>query len=161
MIHKPTIAGHLAYVLDENKNICIGPKTGVWFDGEYYPADETKGGKIFIPYGKQQKSSSAILINNGFAQLCEFERQTETYNFTTWFYINPESILIGSKASVMVRPTLTVNGRQASLELLKNAKITLTTKNYTEKLPVTKTFDNLKFKNNKELIIDFQVPPYL
>lgn len=38
MIHKPTIAGHLAYVLDENKKICIGPKTGIWFDGEYYEA---------------------------------------------------------------------------------------------------------------------------
>lgn len=33
LIHKPTIAGHLAYVLEENKNICSGPKTGVYFDG--------------------------------------------------------------------------------------------------------------------------------
>ena len=33
MIHKPTIAGHLAYILDENKKICIGTKTGVYFDG--------------------------------------------------------------------------------------------------------------------------------
>ena len=33
LIHKPTIAGHLAYVLDENKKICSGPKTGIYFDG--------------------------------------------------------------------------------------------------------------------------------
>lgn len=39
MIHKPTIAGHLAYVLDENKKVCSGPKTGIYFDGQYYPAD--------------------------------------------------------------------------------------------------------------------------
>ena len=33
LIHTPTVAGHLAYVLDENKQICIGPKTGVFLDG--------------------------------------------------------------------------------------------------------------------------------
>ena len=38
MIHKPTIAGHLAYILDENKKICIGPKTGLYFDCQYYEA---------------------------------------------------------------------------------------------------------------------------
>ncbi len=29
MIHKATIGGHAAYILDENKNICTGPSTGV------------------------------------------------------------------------------------------------------------------------------------
>ena len=33
MIHRPTIAGHIAYVLDENKRMCNGPKTGILFDG--------------------------------------------------------------------------------------------------------------------------------
>jgi hypothetical protein len=37
LIHKPTIAGHLAYVLNENKKICRGDegegRTGVYFDG--------------------------------------------------------------------------------------------------------------------------------
>jgi len=37
MIHKPTIAGHLAYVLNENRKICNGDegigRTGVYFDG--------------------------------------------------------------------------------------------------------------------------------
>jgi hypothetical protein len=38
LINKPTIAGHLAYILDEDKKICLGSKTGLWFDGEYYEA---------------------------------------------------------------------------------------------------------------------------
>ncbi len=66
MIHKPSIAGTIAYVLDENKQICCGPKTGIFFDGQYYPSNEEKGGKIFIPYGSV-KLDKAILINNGFA----------------------------------------------------------------------------------------------
>jgi hypothetical protein len=74
LIHKPTIAGHLAYVLDENKKICNGPKTGLYFDGQYYEANQEKGGKIFIPYGKTNKVEKAILINGEFAQLSDFER---------------------------------------------------------------------------------------
>ena len=48
LIHKPSIAGHLAYILDENKKICQGPSTGIFLEGEYF---ESKNGKIFIPYG--------------------------------------------------------------------------------------------------------------
>jgi hypothetical protein len=94
-IHKPTIAGHLAYILDENKRICKGSNTGIYFDGQYYKAEE---GKIFIPYGKQVLTSKVILMNNGFAQLSDFSRQTEEYEFKALIAINPESILIGKKA---------------------------------------------------------------
>jgi len=50
MIHKPTVAGHIAYVLDQNKEICKGPRTGIWFQREYYEAN-AENGRIFIPYG--------------------------------------------------------------------------------------------------------------
>ena len=33
LIHRSTIAGHMAYILDENKKICSGPNTGLQFDG--------------------------------------------------------------------------------------------------------------------------------
>ena len=32
LVHRSTVAGHLAYILDAKKNICVGEKTGVWFD---------------------------------------------------------------------------------------------------------------------------------
>ncbi len=93
-------------------------------------------------------ASKAILMNNGFAQLCDFERQTENYTFSAWIYINQESILIGNKASVIIKPSLQINQRQASVKLLKNTKITLTTTNYIDNTPVTKTFENIKFTDN-------------
>lgn len=55
LIHRSTIAGHLAYVLDANKNVCKGDKTGVWFDNKYYQADKDTG-RIFIPYSKEELS---------------------------------------------------------------------------------------------------------
>ena len=32
LVHRSTVAGHLAYILDAQKNICASEKTGVWFD---------------------------------------------------------------------------------------------------------------------------------
>jgi len=56
---------------------------------------------------------------------------------------------------------LQVNSRQASLALLKNIKVTLTTISYIDNLPVTKNFENLTFQDNKDCVLEFQVPPYL
>jgi len=53
LIHKPTIAGHMAYILDENKEICKSEKTGLFLDGQYYKAEDSTG-KIFIPYGRSE-----------------------------------------------------------------------------------------------------------
>jgi hypothetical protein len=62
---------------------------------------------------------------------------------------------VGSSTSVIVKAQLNVNGRKAKLDLLKNVKIVLTTFNYIDNLPVTKTFTNLSFDNDKELSIQF------
>ena len=66
LVHRSTIAGHLAYVLDESKAVCTGERSGVWFDSKYYPADKDTG-RIFIPYGKQELSRKIIMINEDFA----------------------------------------------------------------------------------------------
>jgi hypothetical protein len=39
LIHKVGVAGHIGYILDENRKICKGPKTGLYFQDEYYEAD--------------------------------------------------------------------------------------------------------------------------
>lgn len=43
----------------------------------------------------------------------------------------------------------------ASLELVKNVKVTLTTTSYIDSIPVTKTFESIKFHDGKDCILDF------
>jgi len=57
-------------------------------------------------------------------------------------------VLVGSSTNVIVRAQLLINGRKAALNMLKNVKIVLTTYNYIDNIPVTKTFQNLSFKND-------------
>jgi hypothetical protein len=66
LVHRSTVAGHLAYVLDHNKEVCIGRRTGVWFDQKYYPSDLDTG-RIFMPYSKQELSAKIIMIHEDFA----------------------------------------------------------------------------------------------
>jgi hypothetical protein len=61
---------------------------------------------------------------------------------------------MGNEASILIRPVLKINDRKCDLSLLKNAKVTLTTKD-NKNIPVTKTFTELKLSQNRELKIDF------
>jgi hypothetical protein len=87
LVHRSTVAGHLAYILDAKKKICTGDRTGVWFDKKYYPADK-ESGRIFIPYGKTDLNSKIIMINDDFAQIGDFTQKTESYQFTAQFYLH-------------------------------------------------------------------------
>jgi len=77
LLHKPTVAGHLAYILDEDKNICSGSATGIHFEGKYYESNPEKNGRVFIPYAASVQNNKCILIHEGFAMLGNFKRLTE------------------------------------------------------------------------------------
>jgi hypothetical protein len=159
LVHRSTIAGHMVYLLDEQKQICKGEKTGVWFDKQYYACKPE--GHIFIPYNKITKTEPLIMIHNDFAQLSQLTQKTEDYDFSAFFYLHTGSVLVGANTNIVIRGKLNINGRPASLTNLKNVKLTLTTNNYIDNLPVTKTFNNLAFNNERELNVTFQVPPNL
>ena len=161
LIYKSTVAGQVAYILDENKQICIGENTGMWYKNQYFKADPEKGGRIVIPYEKKESSDKTILINDGFAQLTEFRRMSENYSFNVAYLVNHESLLMGKEAEILLKPCLKVNDRKCNLNVLKNTKVTLTTTSFVDNLPVTKVFDNIEVSNEKEISIKFQVPPNL
>lgn len=48
LIHKSTIAGHVATIIDDNREVCKGPNTGLWLSNKFYAAKED--GSIFINY---------------------------------------------------------------------------------------------------------------
>jgi len=101
------------------------------------------------------------MLHNGFAQLSQFTRKTESYNFKSHFYLHCGSVLVGSNTNVVIKGQLSINGRPAKLDILKNIKVVLTTYNYIDNLPVTKTYNGLAFNSDKELVLTFQVPPNL
>lgn len=95
------------------------------------------------------------MIHDNFAEFTTFTRKEEVYSFNCEFYLHGGSVLIGSNSSIVIKGAMEVNGRPCKLNLLRNVKVTLSTFNYIDKLPATKTFNDLKFENDKELVINF------
>jgi hypothetical protein len=106
LIHRSTVAGHMCYILDDDRNVCKGNENaagegssdsvGMWFEGKFYEAKTD--GSIFVPYAHSQQTSKAILQNGEFAQLIsEFVRRTETYSLKCSFFLLEESVLVGQK----------------------------------------------------------------
>lgn len=111
LIHKSTIAGQVAYIVDENKQICSSEDTGIWYNDTFFKADTKHGGRILIPFEKYSSSGQAILVHEGFAHLETFSRLTEEYSFDAKFVLHPESLIMGNEASLLIRPKLELNGR--------------------------------------------------
>ena len=86
---------------------------------------------------------------------------TEKYKLNGSFFLNSESVLVGSSAQIAIKPHLTINSMPADLKLLKNCKVIVQTSNYIDGVPITRKYDDLSFENNKLCTIPFQVPPNL
>lgn len=139
-VHRSTIYGHLGFILDDAKQVCKGERTGVMFGGEFFSASATDG-HIVIPYGKQLKSSKIIMIHGTFAQLGDFACGQENYEFRANFFLERESVLLGASTTLVVRPALFINRREADLKHIKNVKLTVTIGNYIDDTQSTKVFD--------------------
>ena len=75
LIHKSTVAGHYATIIDDDRQVCKGPEAGVWLENKFYKCSED--GSVFIPYSNQTISTKVIMQHNGFAQLGEFTQMSE------------------------------------------------------------------------------------
>lgn len=67
MIHRSTASGHQAFIIDQDRKICKGARTGIWINKKFYACNPEKNGAIFIPYGKTTQNHSIIMINDDFA----------------------------------------------------------------------------------------------
>ena len=66
LIHRSTPAGHMLYILDDEKKICRSDRTGLWLNKKWYAADE-KEGSIFIPYTQHENDTKVIMQHGDFA----------------------------------------------------------------------------------------------
>lgn len=87
----------MAYILDDDKKICKGTKTGLWVGKDKYYSSKPDG-SIFIPYGYHDTDTKVIMIHEDFAQLGEFRHKTETYTLHCHFFLKEESVVVGQNA---------------------------------------------------------------
>jgi hypothetical protein len=161
VIYKQRISGQIAYIIDENREICIGEGTGLYFKNQFFKADQDKGGRILIPFEKFRITDNAILVHNDFAQLVQFTRHAENYSLEVAYIIPPENLIMGNQASVILRPCLKVNNRKCTIESLSKTKVVITTTSFIDHVPVSKNFEDIQLKAETDLELNFSVPANL
>jgi len=103
-----------------------------------------------IPFGRNTYNGKAIMLYEGFAQLTEFRREDERYNFYASFILHNESVIMGNLAKILVKPTLILNERElADLRLLEKTKVTLQTVNKVDNITISKTYEDVKLSTKK------------
>ncbi|MAB89974.1 MAG: hypothetical protein CMJ90_11005 [Planctomycetes bacterium] len=151
--HRVGAAGHVFRVLDESgehlkdASIVLGAR-------EFHADD---AGEVLIPYSTQPGSKKIVLKRGAVATLESFQHQAERYALRAGIYIDRESLLAGKTAPVIIRPTLVLNGRTVSLELLEDPKLTLKYINQDGIVSVVEVGD-LELQSDREAVQEIRVP---
>jgi hypothetical protein len=115
-------AGHVFRVFDEAGAQL--PDATLWLSGREYTADED--GEIRVPFSTVGGARDIILRHGAVCTLTKFNHLVETYKLDAGAYLDVESLLSLRSAEVVLRPSLRVNGRPASVALLKDLVLTIT-----------------------------------
>ncbi len=146
-------AGHVFTVRDGSGTRLLN--AAIWFGGKNYVAD--KNGEIGLPYSTSPGRRSMVLRHGELSSLGHFQHHAEVYELTAGIHLDRESLLSRRRARILVRPTLQLNGRSVSLEVLENAVLTIRSR---DGHGVESSLEARDFKlfPDKESVHEIQVP---
>ena len=95
-------------VLDESHSpVADG---AVWFGGRRVECD--KEGRALVPFSNNPWVRTLVLEDgSGFASLGRFSHPAEAYVLSAGFHVDREALRPGARATIAVRPLLTVAGQ--------------------------------------------------
>ncbi len=146
--------GEVITILDEVRKPVEG--ASVWFGGRRYKCDEK--GRVLIPFSNDPGHRTPVVeSSDGFASLTRFQHSKESYQLHAGIQIDRESLRPGGKATVMVRPSLTVAGQPISLTRLSKVQLTLISTDL-DGVSSTDTISNFRIASDREATHEIRVP---
>ncbi len=149
-------AGHVVTVLDE-KNQHVKNAT-LRVGGQTYETDKT--GRITVPYSNRPGVVPVVVTADGYSSLANLSHSSESYQLHAGIYVDRESLLSRKQATVVVRPSLTLNGTPVSLDVLEDVKLTITSVD-TDGVQTTKEVSEFKVYEDRESVYKLQTPARL
>ena len=151
---RTSTAGHVFTVLDDqNRHL---PDAKLWLAGHEYLAD--KEGRITVPFSAAPGRVPVVLTHGEFSSLDHFAHESENYALTAGFHVDRESLLKLQKATVMIRPSLAINGTPVSLKILEDVRLQITSTDH-DGVVATKEVRDFVLLPDREASYEFQVPP--
>jgi hypothetical protein len=156
VVEKIGPAGHEFTILDEANR--RRPAATIWLGAREYRADDK--GLILVPFSTEPGPVTMILKDGDLCSLATFRHRSEEYALKAGFYVDREALLKGSKAQLVVRPVLTLNGYPISLSLLDSLKLSIQSADL-QGISTLKEIPDFKLAEDRESTCDFQVPENL
>lgn len=146
--------GEVITVLDETRK--PAPGVAVWFGGRRYECDEK--GRTLIPFSNEPGTRTPVIeAPDGFASLAHFQHSSESYQLHAGIRLDREALRPGAKATIMVRPTLTVAGQPISLTRLEKVRLVLVSTDL-DGISTTSTVSDFKIASDREATHEIRVP---
>ena len=164
LITRNTSKGILCQIINEKNEVQKDDKTYLWYNGNKFTCEQ-KEGYIILPYKTLVGANTkCIIVHDSYADITEIKRRNENIELKGYFNFINESLIPGNMLKVNFKPLLFANGREMSLELIKNGTISveiLKSEN-NESIPVNTAFENITFKDdNKEYEFEVLIPPMM
>ena len=164
LITRNTSKGILCQIINEKNEVQKDDKTYLWYNGNKFTCEQ-KEGYIILPYkALVGANTKCIIVHDSYADITEIKRRSENIELKGYFNFINESLIPGNMLKVNFKPLLFANGREMSLEAIKNGTISvdiLKSEN-NETIPVNTVFENIPFKDdNKEYEFEVLIPPMM
>ena len=151
-----TADGHVFNIIDENDSLV--PDASLWVAGHEYTTDGN--GDILVPFTTEPHREAIVLTANGRSSLHFFHHQAENYQLESGIYVDRESLIRNHKATVVVRPSLKVNGTPVSITNLTEVGLRIASTDHDGTVTTQHVADFQLFEDRESEYI-FQVPPRL
>ncbi|MCY2964347.1 MAG: hypothetical protein NT069_12045, partial [Planctomycetota bacterium] len=127
----------------------------IWLAGREYPADEQ--GAITVPFSTTPGRQSIVISRGDFSCLDSFAHEAENYTLSAGMYVDRESLLSRRQATVLIRPGLRLNGALASVQLLTQPKLLITSTDL-DGISTSDQINDVALFDDRETVHEFQVP---
>lgn len=146
--------GHVFRVLNEANQLITD--ASIWMGGQQFDAEDD--GLIYVPFSTQPGRQPIVVSRGEFSVLHHFNHEAENFQLQAGFYVDRESVIANRKATLIVRPSLQVNGTPISLTRLQNVRLFVHSTDL-DGVPTSKEIPNFAIQSAHESEHEFQVPP--
>ncbi|HEX6811180.1 MAG TPA: hypothetical protein VF384_06135, partial [Planctomycetota bacterium] len=153
---QPDAAGHRFRVYDE-AGVHL-KDAAIWFGGRDYSANQD--GEIVLPFTTEPGPHKVVLHRGERSDLRSFRHAAESYQLTSRFHVDRESLVAGAHARLLVRARLELAGREIPIGRLRDATLSLVAKDL-DGVTTRQTVRDLKLVPDRDYVHEFSVPERL
>ncbi len=150
------VAGQVFTVFDEQNR--PQPRATLWMSGRLFTPD--KDGTITAPFSNAPGKQPIVLSLDGFSSLDDLTLEAEDYKLAAGIYVDREELIQRRKATVILRPQLTIGQTPVTLKVLEDVRLSIVSTDL-EGVETSKEVPDFRLLEDRESTYEFQVPQRL